>query len=356
MTSTPDLPRVIMTPDWRAGVPYQTLLCESLQHLGVQVDFLRDYRRVLPLWRGLASFQRSVLHLHWPEAYYPPGGSRRVRALRFAPDLALARRRHKLVVTAHNLLPHNRHDQWTTRLASRSAYRQADAVVCHSSAAAERIGKTFGLPDDRLHVIPHGDLLPAYPTPPARAHARAECGLSERPACLVFGAIEPYKGLEGLIDAWKRLSPSADLVIVGKPISADYAETLFALIGGDSRIRLHAQWLGEEELMRWLAACDATIFNYHDTLTSGAACLARSMGLPVILPARLATIELMEPHPLVFRFEDTLDDNFAGIVAKTLQVRPDFDAAAEWRAATSWENVAARHLEIYRLVAARPII
>ena len=64
---------VVFAPDWRNGVPYQGLLATALQRYGVNVHFLQNYRRVLPLSRLLKAQQVDVLHLHWPEAYYLKG-------------------------------------------------------------------------------------------------------------------------------------------------------------------------------------------------------------------------------------------------------------------------------------------
>src|SRR5262245_50742956 len=100
--------KVLFAPDWRSGVPYQTLLAEALVALGVEVDFLADYKRVLPLSRLVNERNFDVLHLHWPEAYYPRrhDGFDWFRQARFSTDLARATRTHPLVFTAHNFAPH----------------------------------------------------------------------------------------------------------------------------------------------------------------------------------------------------------------------------------------------------------
>jgi len=79
---------VLFAPDWRQGVPYQSLLADALVAVGVHVDFLSDYKRVFPLTRLLQQHPADLLHLHWPEAYYPRkrdwwDGFRRAR---FVPD------------------------------------------------------------------------------------------------------------------------------------------------------------------------------------------------------------------------------------------------------------------------------
>ena len=65
---------VVFAPDWREGVPYQRLLADALANHGVHVSFLGNYRRVLPLRRLMQDRRCDLLHLHWPEAYYPVKG------------------------------------------------------------------------------------------------------------------------------------------------------------------------------------------------------------------------------------------------------------------------------------------
>src|SRR5829696_7746099 len=106
--------RVLFAPDWRDGVAYQALLAGALEKHAVEVSFLQGYKRVLPLTRLCRSRPAfDILHLHWPEAYYPRMGDLLdwFRVLRFALDVRLASRRRPLVLTAHNLHAHNRGDE-----------------------------------------------------------------------------------------------------------------------------------------------------------------------------------------------------------------------------------------------------
>src|SRR5687768_1360785 len=100
---------VLFAPDWRQGVPYQRLLADALVAHGVRVAFLSQYKRVLPLSRLLRERSADLLHLHWPEAYYPQKRDRWdwFRRARFVADLMLATRRMPCVLTAHNLAEHN---------------------------------------------------------------------------------------------------------------------------------------------------------------------------------------------------------------------------------------------------------
>ena len=94
-----------------------------------------------------------------------------------------------------------------------ATYRKADRVIAHSTAAAELVSGVHGVEPERVVVIPHGDLSPASGILPAKEEARQQLGLPSRPLCLMFGRVDPYKGIEEIVDFWERSRPTADLVL-----------------------------------------------------------------------------------------------------------------------------------------------
>jgi glycosyltransferase involved in cell wall biosynthesis len=340
---------VVFAPDWRSGVPYQRLLAEALSRQGARVSFLEGYKRIFPLRRLLATRRCDVLHLHWPEAYYPRKGDGWdwFRRARFAFDLRGATRRCTLAITAHNLHAHNRAHEPFARRNTRAAHARAGVVFAHSPVAKEKLVQTFDLAREKVRVIPHGDLSVTLGTPVPVAEARATLGLGEGKLALVFGAVEPYKGQEEIIAWWKKERPEVTLAIVGNPITPQYAAHVTATIGDDRNIVTQFGWLPDEQLRLWLSAADVAIFNYREIFTSGAANLARSWGLPMLLPARLDTVMLDEPTPFVRRFADFAE--FGGQLREALAMGPDFAKAEPWRKACSWDEVARLTMEGYRL-------
>jgi len=345
---------VVFAPDWRGGVPYQRLLAEALRAQNVTVSFLTGYKRVLPLARLLAGQRCDLLHLHWPEAYYPQLGDRCdwFRRARFTLDLALAARRTPYVLTAHNLHEHNLQHLPFAHANYAAAYRGARVVFAHSEAAKQRLIEVYRLSPERIRVIPHGDLSVVLPAPIPRDEARAKLGLPPGPLGLMFGAVEPYKGQEEVLAWWKATRPAAQLVIVGKPNTPAYAGTITRAAEAAPGVALHLAWLDDATLALWLSAADAVLFNYRTIFTSGAASLARSWGLPIVLPRRLDTVDLAEPDHRVFRFTD-FESDFAAVLHQALKVPSDFASAAPWREFTSWPRIAEATAAGYRDVLER---
>ncbi len=342
--------KVIFAPDWRDGVPYQRLLAEALAPHGVQVTFLEGYKRIFPLRRLLATQSCDLLHLHWPEAYYQRKGDAWdwFRRARFAYDLNGAIRHCALATTAHNLHAHNRANEPFAARNMRSAHTQAGVIFAHSAIAKQRLVSEFSVAAEKICVIPHGDLSVTLGAPVSQAEARTALGLSAEKIVLMFGTVEPYKGHEEVIAWWRRAKPDAMLVIAGNPITPEYGSDLTERIGDTKKILTRFAWLSDDQLRLWLCAADCTVFNYRQIFTSGAANLARSWGLPILLPARLDTIVLDEPNPFVHRFSD-FETDFAEALNKALTIKPDFEAAASWREACSWDKVAQLTADGYRL-------
>lgn len=343
--------KIFFAPDYRAGVAYQGLLAAALALEGVEVTFPTGHRRVLPLWRGLEGWSGDLLHLHWPEKFFEArrNGLDFWRKLRYPLDLALAVRRAPIVLTAHDLMPHNRAGEALLRPNFRRTYDAARAIIVHSEKAGEAVRAAYRARPEKLHVIPHGDLSVALGPLPSRAESRAALGFGiEEQVCLMFGTVEPYKGIEAVIDWWGAANPPATLAVAGKPFSPEYGAAIRERAPG--KVRLDLEWQSDEALKRWLAAADCALFHYRAIFTSGAACLARSLGIPILIPRRLDTVDLAEPHPLVFRF-DSLETDFRSALDAALSAGPDYAAAAPWRQATSWSRIAGETARVYHAVA-----
>jgi len=351
--------KVFFAPDYRAGVAYQGLLAAALAEKGIEVTFPHGHRRGLPLWRGIAGWKGDLLHLHWPEKFFEVRHDRLDywRKVRYPLDLALTARKLPIVLTAHDLAPHNRTGESLLHANFQRTYNAARAVIVHSEKAGEEVSALYGVSPSRLHVIPHGDLsvspggAEGSNPLPSRAETRAALGiLGNERLCLMFGTVEPYKGIEPVIDWWRAANPSATLAIAGKPFSTAYGDAIRARAARSDKIRLNLAWQTDEALKRWLAAADCVLFNYRAIFTSGAACMARSLGIPILIPRRLDTVDLAEPHPLVFRF-DSLETDFQQALDAALAASPDYSGAEDWRQTTAWPRVAELTAGVYRSIA-----
>src|SRR5215218_3577647 len=117
------------------------------------------------------------------------------------------------VLTAHDVIP--REPRPGQIAATRRLVDRMDAVVVHSEHGAGRLHDELGLPRERIRVIPHGafdhytriDDATALPDELARV---------EGPVILFFGLLRPYKGIDVLLRAFRRVE-DAELWVVGNP-------------------------------------------------------------------------------------------------------------------------------------------
>lgn|GEM_PF-763194 len=351
-SSSTNTPQVVFAPDYREFSPYQKLLAEALVAGKTRVDFLKGYRRGMPLYRGLRGMAMDVLHMHYPAHYFVQYTRwDLLRKIRFPMDLSLAVGRRPVVYTVHDLYPLDYPEDFFLKAATASVMKRAAALIVHSVAARDYIASAFAGLGEKCTVIPHGDLSPTYGAPLLRRIAREALGLGNEKICLMFGILTANKGAEELIEFWKRENPDATLAIVGKSKAPSYGQKLATLAGSASNVLLRFGFQTDEQVRLWFSAADCAVINYGKIFTSGVASLARSYGLPVLLPVRHATVDLQEPHPSVFRFDSTRSD-FGEQLKAALEYAPSYEAASEWREAIAWNAIAAKTQEVYARVLA----
>ena len=292
-----------MLPDYSEGNPYQRLLAEALEPLGVHVTLAKRLADVPPPARpGDAAAGPQVVHLHWTHGYMldPRAWMTAVKGMRLLAWLARMRRRGAAIVwTVHNLQDHDRRQPRLERFFHRRLVRLCDALIVHCRYARDAVAEAFAVPAPlrrRIFVMPHGHYLGVYGDGVTRDEARARLGLE--PGAVVFlylGAIRPYKGVPRLVRAFRRLHHSgARLVVAGRPATEGLRAEIEAGAQGDPRIRLFLERVPDEDIQVFMNAADAVVMPYEDIFTSGTVILAMSYGRPVIAPRRGCLVEVVD--------------------------------------------------------------
>jgi glycosyltransferase involved in cell wall biosynthesis len=237
-----------------------------------------DYRNPLTWLRAVRTADAGILHIQWWSLPLFPV---------FLSMAAVFRRRgKKVVVTVHNVEPHE-----TSALFARATSivcRQADAVLVHGETNRERFFTVYPqIPREKVHSIPM--VLPEIARSPSAMEARSRLDLrADSQVIMFFGIIRPYKGLEVLLQAFAQVAQArADciLLIAGKPWS-DMA-SLHEQLGGHEaagKIRPHLEYIPETDVPVFLAAADLVVLPYvHFAAQSAVAALAIAAKVPVIV-------------------------------------------------------------------------
>ncbi len=332
--------------------PYGPLLAAALERQGVHVTFeVRHDEAFLREHAGAI----DVLHFHWPHYEYADpdreAAERRMRA--FVARLTLARGLgYRVVWTAHNVYPHDRSNRDIDHAFRVELCRVASAVIAHCEASAAAVREAFGRAD-RLFVIPHGHFIGTHPPAVSRTDARTSYGIpADAYVYGFFGNIQPYKGLEALLDAFARLPDDPWLVITGGGWPDHIAAIGAQIADRDLRrvvFRPFEPFAPGIEIIRALAAADSCPVPFRATTTSGSLVLALSWSRPVVAPALGCLPMTVLPGAGVLFDPDDPEALFGALQAvRALDPAASAEAALASVARFDWDDIAAATIEAYR--------
>lgn len=198
----------------------------------------------------------------------------------------------QVVLTAHNVNAEKRDkkDSFLNRLTLRIQYGLCSQIFVHTEKMKRELVEEFCVPDERVRVIPFGINNAVPKTSLTSAEAKERAGLAEGDkAVLFFGRITPYKGLEYLVDAFRKLSSNEDsyrLIVAGR---VDRCEEYWSVQKrnirntiSEGQIILRAEFIPDDETEMYFKAADVLVLPYREIYQSGVMFLAHSFGLPVI--------------------------------------------------------------------------
>jgi glycosyltransferase involved in cell wall biosynthesis len=184
------------------------------KEIGVPVIVLRDARRIGRGFQAALTMRR--LHPHIAHAHNRSS----LKYALLGKWLAGAR----VVMT--------RHGQDPRYSPTRREWRQTDAVVAVSEAAAKVLRSDSPAYSDKVRVILNG--VAFQPPQRRREEVRAELGLSEEPVGIIVARIDHQKGHDCLLEAAARLAKSGlcvTLLIVGDGTARPEMESLAGKLG-----------------------------------------------------------------------------------------------------------------------------
>jgi beta-1,4-mannosyltransferase len=227
-------------------------------------------------WRQALFGRYDVLHVHWPE-FLIRSRHRYVAWMRrvfFRTLLHRIRRRNTPVVrTLHNVAPHEAGSASEAELLAELDRLTTNWVTLNSCTP---------IPSGRsTTLIPHGDYQGQFESIPRSAPI---------PGRLLFvGRIEPYKGVEELVDAFRTVAkPGDSLRIVGQPTEAMRARLegrLHDWDRTDATLSLRLDFVSDADLVHEVSSAEAVVLPYREMHNSGIALVALSLGRPIVVPA-----------------------------------------------------------------------
>jgi glycosyltransferase involved in cell wall biosynthesis len=253
-------------------------------------------------------------------------------------------------MTAHYVLPPKASRRQVAT--ARRTFGAMDAVIAHSEHGARRLREEVGVDPARVRVIPHGAF--DYLTRLAEEKSLpAELANADGPVILFFGLLRPYKGLEVLLDAFRRVE-GAELWIVGNP-RMEVEPLHVAARAAPGRVRFLTRFVEDAEIPAIFRRADLVALPYLDAEHSGVLYTALAFGKPLVASAvggfpevaatgaaRLVTPG--DPGDLAKALNELVADE---------EARDRIAAAAQAAAAGpySWDPIARRTLALYEELA-----
>jgi glycosyltransferase involved in cell wall biosynthesis len=252
------------------------------------VSFTRKLSRVsayyAKLIRYAATARPKIFHVLWNNKFETLDRTLLMLYYRFLGK--------KIVLTVHNVNARRRDSRDTrfNRLTLRIQYQLADHVFVHTEKMRLELIEEFGVQPAVVTVIPFGINNAVPNTRLTRSDAKRKLGIREgEKTILFFGNIAPYKGLEYLVAAFRRIPAQRNnyrLVIAGRPKDCEkYWTAIMGDIQGEiqsGRILLRPDFIPDDETEVYFKATDVAVLPYRHIYQSGVLFLAHSFGLPVI--------------------------------------------------------------------------
>lgn len=199
--------------------------------------------------------------------------------------------RMPVVTTLHTVL---RDPDANQRRVMEKLAQKSDRFVVMSQRGASFLRETYGIPEDKVDLIPHG--IPDVPFVDPSFH-KDRFGVEGKLVLLTFGLLAPNKGLQYVIEALPAIRaryPQIVYIVLGvthphvKRHEGEFyrlqLERLARTLGVESNILFYDRFVSLEELIEFIGAADIYITPYLNAaqITSGTLAYTVGAGKAVI--------------------------------------------------------------------------
>ena len=260
----------------------------------------------------------------------------------------------KIVLTVHDLLPHDSHDQHRTVF--NQLYHFVDHLICHSASIQARLVSEFQVDPAIISIIPHGPFfydLPVQQTGPILE----KFGVPPASALVLWqGLVFPYKGVDLLLDAWQAVEQAngtACLVVAGTGdpgllLALRQQAAALSL----KRVHLYQHFISTPELVALYRAAEIIVYPYRAITTSGALATGLAFGKTILatnLPVFQEQLIDGENASLVPPEKQALSAALLRLLANpTLRNTFSANIQALHFGDSSWQTIAQQTLSVYR--------
>lgn len=237
------------------------------------IEYIIAYLRIFHL---IKKEKFKVIHVQW--AVIP-----KIDIIIFK---ILKKNTDKLVYTAHDVIPHIKSDKQLKL--NEKLYRIPDRVIVHGEFCKKEVEAYYPEILDKVYIQYHGveDKEEVHVSQDTIKKHSCLFDLSKDKIVFGFlGQINKYKGIDILIDSWKKVSnPNACLVIAGKTIDEykNEFDSVLSQIKKYKNIYIYNSFFTDEEEEMFYSLCDVIVLPYRTASMSGVLFTAAKYGKTIL--------------------------------------------------------------------------
>lgn len=262
-----------------------------------------------------------------------------------------------LVVTLHTILETPSYNE---KAILKEICKMADRVVVMSQKAISFLTSVYEVPQEKIAFIEHG--VPDISV--NRQKSRKELKLNEKKVLLTFGFIGRNKGIETVIKALPRViekHPEVLYMVLGKTHPnvlrhsgeeyRNYLQLLVKNLKLKNQVLLLNEFIDQNELFKYLAACDIYITPYLNEaqITSGTLSYAMGAGCAVVSTPYWHAAELLsDGKGRLFKFNDADDlaANLLDLLDHPEALQEIQERSAEYGKQTTWPRIGEKYVNL----------
>ncbi len=274
----------------------------------------------------------------------------------------LSRLKMPIVTTFHTVLAR-------PKVSQRSVMGQIIAlsskVIVMAEKGRELLQKVYGVPPEKVEVIPHGIPDVEFVDPD---NAKAELGFAGKPAILTFGLLSPNKGIEVMIDAMPQILERCEravYIVLGAThpnLVRDHGEsyrkslqTRAKQLGIEDHVVFLDQFVDHATLLKFITMCDVYVTPYlsEAQMTSGTLAYSFGLGKAVVSTPYWHAQELLADGQGVlvpFGAVDAIGQEVADLLTDDNRRNAMRHSAYVNSRSMTWAKTAERYLAIFQSV------
>lgn len=331
--------------------PYLKLLYGNLENIGI---VCHDFKKMGDIQK---IFVDHIIHLHWIEFHIRSPKGFLFTYLKFAcyaASLVVIKYilRKKIVITLHNIRPHEILHPRIEYFSFLLSLNVADAIITHNEWSKKAASELYKISDEKIYVIPIGNFIGYYPNKITKEEARKKLDIPmDTFVLLYFGLIRKYKGLDLLLSALGNLQDCDILsIICGKPDNETVKRYLENFKKNNENCLLELTYISDDEIQFYMNAADVGILPYEEITTSAVLLLFASFKKTVIASDLEPIRETLGDAAIYYNPGNLTDLKRAIIESKKMNLDSISEASFQKAYNYKWENIAMSTYQVYRKV------